>query len=155
MCLCARRVSYKLIEFWMLCAFVGSSMLLWLVIHYLFLLILWRFGGFDDCFFFSSIVWGLIWVRDIPLSHLGPQLGGGFVKSEPMDGWKTLRGESFYKFDPKLSIFSFVVYADAPLFPYSSLFPQDTIQVSFGVHHVTTYIACVSTKELLRFLNIK
>ena len=81
------------------------------------------------------------------MSHLGPQLGSVFVKYEPMAGWKTSRGESFCKFDPKLSIFTFVVYVDAPLFPYSSLFPQDIIQVFLGVHHVTTYIAWVSIKE--------
>ena len=86
-------------------------------------------------------------MRESPLSHLGPQPGGGFVKWELMVGWKTSRGESFYKFDPKLSICSFVVYVDAPLFPYSSLFTQDIIQVFLGVHHVTTYIAWVSIKE--------
>ena len=80
-------------------------------------------------------------MREPPLSHLGPQLRGGGLKCEPMVGWKTSRGESFFKFYPKLSIFSFVVYADAPLFPYSSLFPQDIIQVVFGVHLVTTYIS--------------
>ena len=64
-----------------------------------------------------------------------------------MAGWKTSRGESFHKFDPKLSILSYNVYVDAPLFMYSSLFPQDIIYVGFGVHHVTTYIAWVSTKE--------
>ena len=87
-------------------------------------------------------------MREPPLSHLGPQLGGGFVKCDPMDGWKNSRGESFYKFDPKLSIFSFVVHADSPLFPYSSLFPQDIIQGVFGVHPITTYIVWVSTKDL-------
>ena len=87
-------------------------------------------------------------MREPPLSHLVPQLGGGFVKCDPMVGWKTSIGESFYKFDPKLSIFSFDVSANAPLFTYSSLFPQDIIQAVFGVHPVTTYIAWVSTKEL-------
>ena len=86
-------------------------------------------------------------MRESPLSYLGPQLGGGFVESDHMAGWKTSRGESFCKFDPKLSIFSFVVYADAPLFPYYSLFPQDIIQFVFGVHHINTYIAWVSTME--------
>ena len=47
------------------------------------------------------------------------------------------------------------VYADAPLFPYSSLFPQDIIQGVFGVHPVTTYIAWVSTKEFWIFMGIK
>ena len=86
-------------------------------------------------------------MREPPLSHLGPQLGGGFVKCKHMVGWKTSRGESFCKFDPKLSIFSFDVYADAPLFPYSSLFPQDIIQGVFGVHPVPTYIVWVSTND--------
>ena len=86
-------------------------------------------------------------MRESPSSHLGPQLGGGFVKCEPMFGWKTSIEESFCKFDPKLSILSYDVYADAPLFYYSSLFPQDIIQVVFCVHPVITYIAWVSTKE--------
>ena len=98
-------------------------------------------------FFFLNNFWGLGRVREPPLSHLGPQLGGRFLMFEPMAGWKTSRGESFCNFDSKLSIFSFDVYVDAPLFPYSSLFPQDIIQGVFGVHPITTYIAWVSTKE--------
>ena len=155
MCLWEGRAAYQLIELWMLCACVGSSRILWLFSCYLFLLSLWGFGGFDECLFCLKIVWGLGWVRESPLSYLGPQLGGGFVESDPMAGWKTSRGESFCKFDPKLSIFSFGVYVDAPLFPYSSLFPQDIIQGVFGVHPVTTYIAWVSTKEFWIFMGIK
>jgi len=141
------RAIYKLIELWMLCACVGFRRLLWLGSRYLFFLSFWGFRGFDECFFFSAIVWASEWVRESPLSHLGPQLGGGFVESDPMARWKTSRGESFYKFDPKLSIWSFIVYVDAPLLPYSSLFPKDIIQVFLGVHLVTTYISWVSTKE--------
>ena len=94
-------------------------------------------------------------MRQLPLSQLVPQIGGGFVKCEPISRGKTSRGESFYKFDPKLSISSFDVYVDAPLFPYSYLFPQDIIQAVFGVHLVTIDIVWVSTKEFWSFLGIK